>query len=77
MADLHEVLQVRGDFAELFEGGFDVIVNFLGENVGIGKVSGLFEAFVSERKMSKMTLLRLIQSIKPSPAKMEKPAFPL
>ena len=72
MADLHEVLQVRGDFAELFEGGFDVIVNFLGENVGIGKVGGLFEAFVSERKMSKMTLLRLIQSIQPSPAKMEK-----
>ena len=72
MADLLEGLQVRSDFTEMFEGSFDIIVNFLGENVRIGRVGGLFEAFVSERKMSKMALLRSIQSIQPSPAKMGK-----
>jgi len=40
--------QVRGDFAELFEGGFEVLDDFLGENVGIGKIVGVFEAFVSQ-----------------------------
>jgi hypothetical protein len=40
--------QVRGDFAELFEGGFKVFDNFLGENVGLWEVIGLFEAFVKE-----------------------------
>ena len=34
--------------AELFEGGFELIDYFLGENVEIGKVVGLFEPFVSE-----------------------------
>jgi hypothetical protein len=32
----------------LFEGSFDVVDNFLGENVGLGKVVGVFKAFVSE-----------------------------
>ena len=36
------------DFAELFEGSFEVIGGFLGENVGIGKIVGFFETFVSE-----------------------------
>jgi len=40
--------QIRGDFAELFQGGFEVIDDFLGENVGIGKIVGVFEGFVSE-----------------------------
>jgi hypothetical protein len=31
----------------LFEGGFEVVDDFLGENVGIGEVVGVFEAFVS------------------------------
>jgi hypothetical protein len=30
----------------LFEGGFEVIDDFLGENVGIGKIVGVFEALV-------------------------------
>jgi hypothetical protein len=38
---------VRGDFAELFQGGFEVFDDFLRENVRIGKVVGLFEGFVS------------------------------
>ena len=40
--------QVRGDFAKLFEGGFEIFNDFLGQNVGIGEVVGLFEALVSE-----------------------------
>ena len=36
------------DCAELFEGGFEIIDDFLGKNVGIGKIVGIFEAFVSE-----------------------------
>ena len=40
--------QSCSDFAELFQGGFEVFDDFLGENVGIGKVVGFFEAFVSE-----------------------------
>jgi hypothetical protein len=32
----------------LFEGGFEVIDDFLGENVGIGEIVGVFEAFVAE-----------------------------
>jgi hypothetical protein len=32
----------------LFDDDFDVIDDFLGENVGIGKVVGAFEAFVPE-----------------------------
>jgi hypothetical protein len=28
----------------LFEGGFEVVDDFLGENVGIGKIVGDFEA---------------------------------
>jgi len=37
-------------FAELFEGGFEVVDDFLGENVGIGEIVGVFEALVSEPK---------------------------
>jgi hypothetical protein len=28
----------------LFEGGFEVVDDFLGENVGIGEIVGVFEA---------------------------------
>jgi hypothetical protein len=48
--------QIRRDFAELFEGGFEVFDNFLGENIGIGKVVGLFETFVAAFKPSLPTL---------------------
>lgn len=40
--------QAVRDFAELFEGGFEVFDDFLRENVGIGKVVGSFAAFVSD-----------------------------
>lgn len=33
---------------EWFAGGFDAVGGFLGENVGIEKIVGVFEAFVSE-----------------------------
>ena len=32
----------------LFTSGFEVVDDFLGENVGIGKIVGVFEAFISE-----------------------------
>jgi len=32
----------------LFERGFEVFDDLLGENVGIGEIVGLFEAFVSK-----------------------------
>jgi len=35
--------------ADLFEGGFEVFDDFLSENVRIGEIVGVFEAFVSER----------------------------
>ena len=40
--------QIRGDFTELFEGGFEVFDNFLGENIGIGEIVGFFQTFVAE-----------------------------
>jgi hypothetical protein len=30
--------EIRGDFAELFESGFEVFHDFLSENVGIGEI---------------------------------------
>ena len=44
------VSKVRGDLAELFQGGFEIVDNFLGENVGIGEVGGFFAAFFYETK---------------------------
>jgi hypothetical protein len=45
----HSLLsQVIRDLAELFESGFEVIGDLLGENVGIGKIVGVFQAFVPE-----------------------------
>lgn len=38
---------VRG-FAELFESGFEILHDFLGDNVGIGKVVGSSAAFISD-----------------------------
>jgi hypothetical protein len=34
----------------LFEGGFEAIDDFLGENVGIGEIVDVFEALISEPK---------------------------
>jgi hypothetical protein len=34
----------------LFEGGFEVVDDFLGEHVGVGKIVGVFETFVAEPK---------------------------
>jgi hypothetical protein len=32
----------------LFQGGFEVVDDFLGENVGIGNIVGVLEDFVAE-----------------------------
>ena len=39
---------IRTDFAESFEGGFKVVDDLLGENVGLGEIVGFFEDFVAE-----------------------------
>jgi hypothetical protein len=39
---------ISGNFAELFEGGFEVFDSFVGENVGVRKIKGLCKAIVSE-----------------------------
>jgi len=41
-------LRNRGDFTELFEGGFEVLDDFLDENIRIREVVGFFKAFVAE-----------------------------
>ena len=38
-------LKISRDFVELFEGGFEVVNDFLS---GVGKMVGLYEAFVAE-----------------------------
>jgi len=40
--------QVHRDFGKLFENGFEIFDDLLGENIGVGKLVGFFEAFVSE-----------------------------
>ncbi|MBI2349924.1 MAG: hypothetical protein HYV00_00295 [Deltaproteobacteria bacterium] len=40
--------KIHRDRAELFEGGFEVFDDFLGQDVGIGKVVGFFDAFIFE-----------------------------
>ena len=52
------------DFAELFQGGFLVFDDFLGEHVGIGKAVGFFEACVFE-KASRRTINKIVQKRKP------------
>jgi hypothetical protein len=47
------------DFAELFQGGFLVFDDFLGEHIGIGKAVGFFEAFVSEKSVAPCASIRL------------------
>ena len=43
-------IYIARDFAELFEGDFEIVDDFLGENVGIREIVEFFEAFVSEPK---------------------------
>ena len=40
--------KVIGDEAELFEGGFEVVDDFLGDHIGIGQIGGVFEGVVFE-----------------------------
>jgi hypothetical protein len=52
-------LRNRGDFTELFEGGFEVLDGFLGENIRISEVVGFFEAFVPEPEDLELALSRI------------------
>jgi len=44
----------------LFEGSFEVFDDFLGEDIGVGKIIGLFEVSSLSYKMSRLALSRLI-----------------
>lgn len=50
--------QVRGDFAELLEGGFEVFDDFLGQYIEIEKIVGFFEALVPEPEDLQVRLSR-------------------
>ena len=47
-ASHHHLL--RGDFAELFEGGSEIFDGFRSEHVGIGMIVAFFEALVASAK---------------------------
>jgi len=50
--------EVHGDFAESFEGGFQVVDDFLSENVGLGKVAGVCAALLASRLIaSKISIM--------------------
>jgi hypothetical protein len=51
-----------GDFAELFESGFEVFDNFLGENVRIKEIVGFFEALSLSPMTPRRALSRLMGS---------------
>ena len=46
----------------MFEGGFEVLDDFLRENVGIGEIVGVFESFVSEPEDVRAGLVAIDES---------------
>jgi hypothetical protein len=48
--------------ADLFEGGFEVVDDFLSKNVRIGKIVGFFQAFVPEPEDVEAGIIRLMRS---------------
>jgi hypothetical protein len=49
--------QISCDFAELFQGSFQVFDNFLGEKVGIGKIVGFLQGFRLRARCKDLPLL--------------------
>ena len=45
----------------MFEGGFEVFDDLLGENIGIGEVVGFFEAFIPEPEDVEAGLVAVVQ----------------
>jgi hypothetical protein len=56
------ITYVRRDFAELFEGGFEVFDDLLGEDIGVGKILGFFQAFVPEARRCRGWLFAVMSS---------------
>jgi hypothetical protein len=54
------VSKVRGDLAELFQGSFEIVDNFLGENVWIGRLSASSQLFSMRQKMANPDWSRLM-----------------
>jgi len=57
--------EIIRDFAELFEGGFEVFDDFLGGNVRVGQVVGFFEGFVSKPEDIEAGFVTLKTSLSP------------
>jgi hypothetical protein len=57
--------------ADLFESGFEILVGFLSEHVGIGTVAGVFAAFLASRsigsrlKASEISIMSPESTVKP------------
>jgi hypothetical protein len=54
------VSKVRGDLAELFQGSFEIVDNFLGENIWSGRLSASSQLFSMRQKMVNPDWLRLM-----------------
>jgi tRNA G10 N-methylase Trm11 len=54
------VSKVRGDLAELFQGSFEIVDNFLGENIWIGRLSASSQLFSMRQKMANPDWSRLM-----------------
>jgi hypothetical protein len=48
----------------LFEGGFEILNDFLAQHVGIGEIVGFFEGFVSEAEDVEAGVVAIMRSIK-------------
>ncbi len=62
--ELHTSVQVRGDFAELFEDGFEIFDDILREDVGIALKLGLVEP----HGLTPVAPLHALRRAKPSEA---------
>ena len=54
-------LQISCDFGELREGGLEIFDNFLSDDVGIGEIRAVFQAFVFEPKDVEVEFIALDQ----------------
>ncbi len=53
------VFQIIRDFGELLKRGFQVFDNFLSDDVGIGEIGAVFEAFVFEPEDAEIEFVAL------------------
>ena len=54
--------EIRGDGGKLLVGGQQIVRDFGGDDVGVGEIVGIFEAFVLSQKILRLSLSRLRRS---------------